>query len=168
MYSDQYLYESDYEAALIASISTIISNGDINSLYSIADLVSDQGRRIINAKYPQLAKTLFSEFRLPNNTNSSEYAALGEKMIACVKRIAGENWLMVPTFYGQAVNVSLGADISADTQTILSYYIDVLDQNPDTKAYATQLVTLLVSANFADTTPARDVFLRHFPHAVTF
>lgn len=167
-YKDQYLYESDYEAALISSISTLINNGDINSLYSVTGLISSRGRRVVNAKYPQFAQTLFSEFRLPNKTTSDEYSSYGEKMIECVKRIAGESWLMVPTFYGQAVNVSLGADLSTDTRTVLRYYTDIMDQNPDTKTYATQLVSLLVSANFAETTPARDVFLNQFPHAVTF
>lgn len=167
-YKDQYLYESDYEAALIASILTLIENGDVNSLYEVTGLISEQGKRVVNAKYPQFAQTLFSEFYFATNTTSDQYAALGEKMIACVERIGRENWLTLPTFYGQAIDISLGSNMSVDTQTALSYYIDVLNEKEETQPKANQLVSLLVSANFASTAAARDIFLRHFPNAVTF
>lgn len=167
-YKDQYLYESDYEAALIASIRTLIDNGDVNSLYEVTGLISDRGKRVVNAKYPTFAQTLFSEFTFPYKTTSDKYAGLGEKMIGSIERIGRENWLTLPTFYGQAIDISLGANLSIDTQTALRYYIDVLSQKEETKPKANQLVSLLVSANFESIHPARDVFLRQFPNAVTF
>lgn len=153
-FGGMYLYQSDYFDALISTIPTLLSRGDVNSLDEILKILDDTGRYAVTAKYPEFVETVLSNFQLPANTLPENYEQYKIKLVNVITKIAGENWMMKPTFMGDVINVGLVSKISDDSKTILQR--------------VPEYIPFLCVSGMISKDTAGNVFKTNFPDAVTF
>lgn len=154
VFKDNYIFESDYHDALIDGIMYAIGNGDVKSLQSILDIIQAEGANKVRAKYPKLIEETLMNFRFTDGTNPEDYPQLKTMMLDVFVRVFGPDWYKYPTQFGMKTNMALSSFISDDAKLILSEERD--------------LIGLLCGAGIFMDTPARDVFLTHFPKAINF
>ena len=152
-FASMYLYQSDYYGALIATIPTLLSRGDINSLDEILKILDDASRYTIKNQFPNFAETVLANFNFPEGTLPEDYAGYKDKLIAVIKKIEGEKWLYKTTFMGDILNIGLVTTISDDSKTLLMR--------------VPEYVPFLCASGLMSQESAAGVFKRMFPDAVT-
>lgn len=180
-FEGMYLYESDYHAALIASIGTLLSKGDIDSLDEVLKILNSESIMMVRAIYPKFTETVLSKFTLPLNALVENYTTYGEKLITIIEKVNGGGWMNSTTFYGSVLNIGLVSVITDDSKTILAHYSQTLKNRADElekqsqqaqaevlRNKASSIILIITCGGFISIEKASDVFKRDFPNAVTF
>ena len=152
-FASMYLYQSDYYGALIATIPTLLSRGDVNSLDEILKILDDASRYTIKNQFPNFAETVLANFNFPEGTLPEDYAGYKDKLIAVIKKIEGVKWMYKTTFMGDILNIGLVTTISDDSKTLLMR--------------VPEYVPFLCTSGLMNQEAASGVFKRMFPDAVT-
>lgn len=179
-FKDLYLYESDYHAALINCIETLLRKGDINSLDEVLKILDQESIMSVNVIYPKFAETVLSTFSLPETALIEEQTTYGEKLITIIEKVNGDSWMMSKTFYGSILNIGLVTKVSDDSKTVVEAYTQTLLKTADQvessstsqatqlRAKANTLLVLMNAAGLIAIQDARTLFTTDFPNAVTF
>lgn len=169
-FKDMYLYESDYHAALIKCIETLLQRGDVNSLDEVTKILNTTSVMSVNAIYPKFAETVLTNFNLPDDALIETHSTYGEKLTSTIERVVGENWMMSKTFYGEILNVGLVTKVSDSSKMVMEAYIQTLLKTGDSKKTqkANTFIVLLNAAGILTLQDARTRFIQDFPNAVTF
>lgn len=152
-FANMYLYQSDYYDALISTIPTLLSRGDVNSLDEILKILDNNGRYKVKSLYPNFVETVLANFHFPENTLPEDYEGYKDKLIAIIVKIDGPKWMYKTTFMGDVMNVGLVTGISDDSKTALQR--------------VPEIVPFLCVSGLMTQEKASDVFKRMFPDAVT-
>lgn len=167
-FKDLYLYESDYHAALINCITTLLRKGDVNSLDEVLKILNQESIMSVTVIYPQFAETVFSTFSLPETAIIEEHATYGEKLVRIVEKVNGENWMVSKTFYGAVLNIGIVSRLSDDSRTVINAYVQTLLKSNPASTKAKTLIVLLAAGGMFTIQDSRTRFTTDFPHAVTF
>lgn len=117
---DAYPYAALRQDAFIQAMRNMITNGDIESIDTVIALLDQQGRNTLLNKYPDFVETLFSRFHFNNNVFPEDYPVLRNKLLGILNIVIGPGWYYRMTQFGQALNLGIVSDISADMVTLLS------------------------------------------------
>lgn len=117
---DNYPYEALRQDAFIEAINIMIKNGDVISVDKVMSMLDEQGKNSLLNKYPDFIEKLFTSFTFDADMLPEEYPVLKAKLIAILERVAGPRWMYRDTQFGEAYNLGLVSNISADMITLLS------------------------------------------------
>lgn len=148
---DQYKDQADAQIALINSIPNMMQNGDLVSMNKVLDLVKADGYPVINAKYPNLLDTLFSNFSLDPGVVSGQYPGIKAMFLRVCTSIFGTNWYYQNTQLGRAYNLSLISNVSDDMKKVI-----MSDET------APELIPLICAAGMFNEQTAIDSFKSYF------
>lgn len=153
-YGGMYIFQSDYHAALIDSMSIAIGRGDAKSIQTILDIIEDEGVLKVNAKYPDLIEQMLSNFAFTKDTAPEEYEEIKTLLLKVCTTVGGTYWYKYPTQFGDAYKLALVNFISDDAKLLLADEDD--------------LIPLMCSSGIFFEQRATDVFPSDFPKAVVF
>lgn len=153
-FQDQYLFASDYLAAIINSLEYCIGKGDVKSINRIFEIISSDGLFVVKAKYPDLIERMLGNFTFSSETNQEDYEQLGLLLKRLCEMVGGTQWYSYQTQFGTAVNLATVAQISDDAKLLLS----------DFQEY----VPFLCAAGIYQEIDAKEAFLSQFPNAIAF
>lgn len=153
-FASMYLYESDYFAALIATIPTLLARGDVDSLDEILKILDDTSRYTVKTKYSNFVELVLANFTLPETALPENYEGYKNKLLSIIVKIDGPKWMYKTTFLGDLLNMGLVSNISDSSKL-------VLQRDP-------ALIPLLCCSGMIDQESSLDLFKRDFPNAVTF
>lgn len=153
-YADQYIFQSDYHAALIDSIGIAVGRGDAESIQEILNIIESEGVNKVKAKYPELIEQMLTNFRLSQNDLPEDYPRIRASILDVCNRVGGPTWYQYPTQAGWATNMALVNFISEDSKLLLG----------EEEA----LIPMLAGSGIFMEQTAVDTFLTDFPKAVRF
>lgn len=153
-FKDKYVFESDYEAALMRSIEILLTNGDLLSLQEVLKLLGESNHANIKAKYPKFAETILSTYRFSRTVEPEDYPELKKILLEIITSVEGKKWYLIysEVLQKDVLNASVVTRASKDSKTLL-------ETEPD-------LAALLCLTGVFKEEPAFDVFLRQFPNTV--
>lgn len=141
--------ESKARDMMLNAIEYVIRNGDFNSLVEMLNILGESNYPLVERNYPSLPKDFLGNYYIDKKVYLHEHQALSDKLSQTLVDIYGPSWYKVDTEHGEAYNVLIGSNCSADAVTLLSL-------NEDLGA--------LVSLKHTFTEfPAAEVFFEHFP-----
>lgn len=117
---DLYKDTRSADEMLVDAVRIMITNGDIESIDTVVNMMDQTGVNAINAAYPELIETLFRSFHFASNLMPEDYPALRAKLLALLTRICGPSWWMRSTQFGPAYNLGIIHTVSPDMITLLN------------------------------------------------
>lgn len=123
---DLYTDTRSADEMMVDAVRVMITNGDIESIDVVVNMISQNGVNSINAAYPDLIETLFRSFHFASDLMVEDYAPLRDKLLALLVRICGPNWWMRSTQFGNAYNLAVIRTASPDMITLLNGYDELV------------------------------------------
>lgn len=151
-FSNMYVYQSDYQDALINNTTVSAQAGDLDSLSTIIDIIGTEGAAKVAALYPNTIEQTLSNYSFTLDNDPSDYPQLTIDLLKVCTSLGGADWYKYPTQFGMVTNVGLVNSISADAKVLLEG--------------TEELIPLLCSSGIFVDQPATDLFLSDFPTAV--
>ncbi|CAG27275.1 hypothetical protein PPEV_gp181 [Pseudomonas phage EL] len=148
---DNYPYLSLRQDAFIEAIQYMITNGDVESISKVFELINTEGKNTLLSKYPDFIETLFTKFSFDSQVHSEEHPAIRTKLLNVLETVAGKEWYYRETQFGKAYNLGLVSNISDDMVTLLTP--------------VEELIPLLTTRGIFQTERATDVLNQSFPNA---
>ena len=137
--------------AIMDAMRIVISNGDIESVDKLTELLDKEGKNVLLSRYPNFVELLFSNFRFDRDMFPEQYPALQAKLLRLLNDLIGPNWYMKYTEFGQALNLAIIQKVSKDMKVLLSSWDEI--------------VPLLCTAGMFSDSPATKELRTHFKDA---
>lgn len=106
-------------SAMLTVIDTAITAGDVKSLHALIVLLEANDRTVILSKYPKFIETLFSKFKFDDDVYPTDYPALLAMLLEVLTMVAGTNWWLKSTNFGDVLNLTIIRKASKDMITLL-------------------------------------------------
>lgn len=116
---DNYTDKVDAKTALINAVQYMIANGDVVSIAKVLTLIDATQYAIVNAQYPNLVSTIMANFALDNGVTSDGYPGIKASVMTIFNDIAGANWYLTSTAFGQAYDLGAVTTVSSDMKKVL-------------------------------------------------
>lgn len=116
---DLYSNKRSAKEMLIDAVRVMITNGDIESIDVVVNILDQDGVNSVNAAYPNLVEDLFRSFSFNDSLTPQDYPPLKIKLLGLLNRICGPNWWLKSTAFGNAYNLGIVNNVSADMIILL-------------------------------------------------
>lgn len=88
---NNYHYTKDAKSAFLDNLGTAITNGDIDSIEKILDLLEEDSSNV-NVVYPNIVPDLLSSYRFRTTDYSEDYPEIRDRIEKIFIRVRGDNW----------------------------------------------------------------------------
>ena len=112
--------------AVLDGMRTAITNGDLESLSKLLELLEQEGKNILMSKYPDFIERLFSNFKFDDDVNFEDWPRLLELLQQILVGLIGPDWYMKYTEHGPAYNLTLVAKVSKDMKILLMQWPEIV------------------------------------------
>ncbi len=137
---------------LTEAIGRMLNKGDLESINAVLDLLDNQNKTMIMAKYPDFLESLLSNFTFDTDVTPADYPAIRDRLYRVINEITYRSqWWLRYTQFGYVYDLSLVNRLSTDMLTLLS-----IDEN---------IIPLLCARNIFITDGAVNVLKQSFPQA---
>lgn len=151
-FKEMYPFESDYQAALVNTISILLTRGDVDSLNEVISILNTASLYTVTSKYPNFAQEVLSNFKLPENVLVEQHEQYKNMLLTIIEKVCGKYWFNKNTFMGDVLNIGLVSKISDDSKTVLER--------------EASLIPFLCTAGLIEQSNCIDLFKKDFPNSV--
>lgn len=111
--------------AFLEAARLAITNGDIESLQTIINLIGEEGRNVLLSKYPNFVEQLFGNFKFDDDVYPEDYPTILAKVQIVLNQVMGPAWYLKYTSFGDAYNMAVVARVSPDMKKLLIMWDEI-------------------------------------------